>query len=281
MATDASSKEFADGRLFQNLSKPKDLRNYTLMRGAPDFAKVEMWNEYESGYGYLVVVQLPRFLEMLAEKDSDHYGLLIENYRRVLEYEFKGLDGIENITSETGEINTGISTLQFINKVNMQNSSTFTMRYTEKAGALLTKVHELFLTGIKDGRTQIKRYHGLLERDSAGNRDIVEAGYENETFSFMYFVTDNTFMKVEKAYYIVAAQPTTAATGDLYTYEKGNIEFKEISVEFIGFPLTSNEIDEKAQAMLDWLNDASNPNKYQARSNNFSYSGVSDIQTEI
>ena len=274
--TNMTAQEFADGRMFQYLSKPKDLRNYTLMRGAPDFAKVEMWNEYESGYGYLVIVQIPKFLEMLADKDSDHYGLLIENYKRVLEYEFKGLDGIENITSELGEINTGISQLQFINKVNMQNSTTFSMRYTEKAGALITKVHELFLTGIKDGRTQIKRYHGLLD-----SGDIEEAGYENETFSFMYFVTDNTFRKVEKAYYIVAAQPTSAATGDLYNYTKGEIEFKEISVEFVGFPLTSNEIDAKAQAMLDWLNDASNPNKYTAISNNFKYSGVSDINEKI
>lgn len=274
--TNKTAKEFAEGRMFQHLSKPKDLRQYTLMRGAPDYAKVEMWNEYESGYAYLVVVQIPKFLEMLAEKDSDHYGLLIENYKRVLEYEFKSLDGIENITSEMGEINTGINSLQFINRVNMQSSTTFSMRYTEKSGALLTKVHELFLTGIKDGRTQIKRYHGLLD-----SGDIEEAGYENETFSFMYFVTDNTFRKVEKAYYIVAAQPTTAATGDLYTYTKGEIEFKEISVEFVGFPLTSNEIDAKAQAMLDWLNDASNPNKFTAISNNFKYSGVSDINTKI
>lgn len=274
--TNAATSEFADGRMFQYLSKPKDLRNYTLMRGSPDFAKVEMWNEFESGYAYLVVVQIPKFLEMLADKDSDHYGLLIENYKKVLEYEFRSLDGIENITSETGEINTGINTLQFINKVNMQSSSTFSMRYTEKAGALITKVHELFLTGIKDGRTQVKRYHGLLD-----SGDIEEAGYENETFSFMYFVTDNTFRKVEKAYYIVAAQPTTANTGDLYTYEKGGIEFKELSLEFIGFPLTGNEIDAKAQAMLDWLNDASNPNKFVAISNNFQYSGVSDIKTDI
>lgn len=262
--------------MFKNLKAPKDLSKYSLLRGAPDFAQVGMWDEFESGYAYLVVVQIPKFLEILAEKDTTTYAPLINTYRHVLEYEFKNLDGIENITSETGEINTGHQSIQFINKVNKQSSSTFTMRYTEKSTGVLTRVHELFLNGIKDGVTQVKHYHGLLEGGY-----IDEASYENETFSFMYFVTDNTFRFVQKAYYIVAAQPTTAATGDLYTYDKSSIEFKEISCEFIGIPLSNSLIDKKAQAMLNWLNNPTNPNRVIVNSTNFAYSGVSGLNTRV
>ena len=272
MAT--NNKDFAENIMFKYLTQPRDLTKYTLMRGAPDFAKVEMWNEFESGYAYLTVVQIPRFLETLKAKSED-YRKLIENYEYALEYEFKSLSGIDNITSEQGTIDTGHATLGFINRVTMQSNSTFSMNYTEKCGALFTKVHELFLTGIKDPRTQVKHYHGLLE-----SGEIVDAGYEQETFSFMYFVTDNTFRKVEKAFYIVAAQPTSAEW-NIYNYEKNNIEFKEITLEFTGFPITGNEVDKKASEMLQWLNDASNPNKMVVNSNNFSYSGVSDINTKI
>lgn len=260
--------------LFENLAKPKDLTKYTLMRGTTDFANIEQWNNYESGYAYLTVVQIPRFLELLAEKNTKTYGPLINNYKHLLEYEFKGLDGIENITSEPGEVNNGISQLSFINKVNMQSSSTFSMRYTEKTGSVFTRVHELFLTGIKDGRTEVKHYHGLLEDGT-----IEEAGFENETFSFMYFVTDNTMMKVEKAYYIVAAQPTTAET-NIYNYTKGEIEFKELNIEFTGFPITGNLVDQKAVQMLEWLHNPRNPHKLVVNSSNFEYTGVSDIKTE-
>lgn len=263
-----------ENTMFKNLIQPRDFTKYTLMRGTTDFPNVAMWNNFESGYSYLTVVQVPRFLELLATQDET-YANLINNYVHILEYEFKGLDGIENITSEPGEISNGISQMNFINKVNMQSSSNFTMRYTEKSGSVLTRVNELFLTGVKDGRTQIKRYHGLVD-----NGTITEAGYEYETFSFMYFVTDNTMMKLEKAYYIVGAQPTQAETS-IYNSEKGDINFKEIGMEFTGFPITSTLVDQKAYEMLKWLNDPSNPNKLVANSNNFMYSGVADINTKF
>ena len=258
--------------MFKNLKNPRDLSKYTLLRGAPDFAQVGMWDEFESGYAYFSIVQIPKFLEILRNKDTTTYKPLIDTYLRVLEYEFKNLDGIENITSEMSEINTGHQTMQFISKVNKQSSSTFTLRYTEKSGAVLTRVHELYLNGIKDGVTEVKHYHGLLESGL-----IEEASYENETFSFMYFVTDNTFRFVQKAFYIVAAQPTTAALGELYNHDKSDISFKEVSCEFIGYPISNDAIDKKAQEMLNWLNDPTNPNRMIVNSTNFNYSGVSDI----
>jgi len=277
-----ANEAFEQSRMFKDLTQPRDLSKYTLMRGAPDFANVAMWNEFESGYAYLVVVQIPRFLEMLAERDTVIYKPLIDTYRKVLEYEFKNLEGIDNITADTGTIDTGISQLQFINKVNMQSSTNFTMRYTEKAGSVIAKVHELFLTGIKDGRTQVKHYHGLIEDSyNSDPEHPLEAGYELETFSFMYFVTDNTFRKVEKAYYIVAAQPTNSPSGDLYNYDKSNIEFKEVTVEFVGFPITGNKINAKARAMLDWLNNPENPNRVIVNSNNFDYTGVDELPTQV
>lgn len=75
--------------MFKNLKAPKDLSKYSLLRGAPDFAQVGMWDEFESGYAYLVVVQIPKFLEILAEKDTATYAPWINTCRRTLEYEFK------------------------------------------------------------------------------------------------------------------------------------------------------------------------------------------------
>jgi len=262
--------------MFEHLAQPRDITSKTLMRGTADFGNLNQWHLYESGYSVLVVCKIPKILELLATS-NEKYKILINNYKHILEYEFRGITGLEDMTAETGEITDGINQLQIINKVTMQSGSTFEMRYWEKAGSTITRVHELYLRSIKDPRTQIKHYGGLIEK---GLVDLDDIGYDLETFSLLYYVTDNTMRKVEKAYFIVAAQPNKAELS-IYESEKGSIEFKEVGVSMNGFPITGNAIDQKAQEHLDWLHNASNPNKLIADSTEFNYTGISEIGAKI
>ena len=232
--------------IFDGTKEIRDLTNYALFRGVTDWAQLYQFNQFESGYGLFLVLTIPEFLKKLRDK-SDQYRKLIDTYVHVLEYEFRGLDGIDNMTSETAELTNGVKSINVINKVNSQSGSTFSMRYFEKSGSIMTKVHELFLRGIKDPTTQVKHYHGLIEDGT-----ITEPGFDKEVFSFLYIVTDNTLMNVEKAFYIVAAQPTNADL-NIYNIERGDISFKELSVEFSGFPITNTIINQKAQSLLDWV----------------------------
>lgn len=256
--------------IFDGLKKPKNLTQYKLMQGVTDFGQVSQFNMYETGYSFLVVGSIPKFLEKLAELDKVTYAPLIENFKHILEYEFRGLTGIDDITADTLEITNGISNINLISKVNEQSASQVQMRYFEKSGSTLTKVLELFLKGIKDSKTQVKTYHGLIASGA------LEDGYENEIFTMMYFVTDNTARHVEKAYFLLAAQPTKAETS-IYESEKGTIENKEITIEFNCFPVTGKPVYEKAQQILDWMNNPDNPDQFIANSNNFAYTGLDTI----
>lgn len=255
--------------MFENLKKPRNLTQYKLMQGVTDFGNLSQWNLYESGYSFLKVISVPRYVQMLADSNSDTKALL-ENYKHILEYEFRGLDGLDNITSETFELTNGISNINVISKTIMQSASTVSMRFFEKSGSPITRMHELFLTGIKDPRTLVKTYHGLI---AAGK---IEAGYENEIFSFLYFVTDNTATEIEKAYLLVAAQPTTAEL-NIYNSEKGTVEQKEITAEFNCFPITGALVNAKAKATLDWMNSDDNPDKLVTQYDNYKYTGIDDI----
>lgn len=232
--------------IFDGTKEIRDLTNYALFRGVTDWANLYQFNQFESGYGLFIVLTIPEFMKKLADK-NEQYAKLINTYVHVLEYEFRGLDGIDNMTSDTAELTNGVKSINVINKVNSQSGTTFTMRYFEKSGSIMTKVHELFLRGIKDPTTQVKHYHGLIEDGT-----ITEPGFDKEVFSFLYIVTDNTLMNVEKAFYIVAAQPTNADL-NIYNIERGDIQFKELSVEFSGFPITNTIINQKAQSLLDWV----------------------------
>ena len=212
-----------------------DLTGYMLMRGVTDFGDLAQFNLYESGYSFFVVMAIPRFLDQLCDSSvaSTEYGRIIKNYAHILEFEHRGLSGIENITSDAGQLTNGINQINIINKVNKPSDSSFSASYQEKLGSTITKAQELFLTGIKDPRTQVKTYHGLIDDDS---NPTMKPGYENEIFKFMYIVCENTLRQLERAVYLTSCQPTNAPL-DIYTSEKGTYEFKEISVEFNGFPI--------------------------------------------
>lgn len=240
--------------IFAGTKTPRDVTKYTLMRGVTDFSNLAQFNNFETGYSFMILLSIPKFLENLASTNTE-YATLISVYRHILEYDFRGLEGIDDITSETSEITNGISNLNIITKVTMQSAASFQMSYFERSGSVITKVHELFLRGIKDPRTQVKTYNGLLRPSTSGGTAVMsEAGYEYETFNFLYFVTDNTCLNIEKAFLIVSAQPTKADTS-IYNSQRGEIGWKELSLDFNGYPIVGPAITAKAAAFLTWIND--------------------------
>lgn len=263
--------------IFGHLKTPKDLSAYTLARGVADFSNMAQWNRYEKGYYFLTVVDIPYFLKLLARYNTN-YADLISVYIKILEYEFRGISGLEDMTSETGEIADGISTINMINKVVMQSGSTFTMNYSERSGSVLTRVNELFLRGVKDPRTQFKHYNGLI--GVSGGIDPQDAGFENEVFKFLYFTTDNTGQLLEKAYYIVSAQPTKAELS-IYSGEKGTYEFPELSMEFSGFPITGPTVDMYAKQILAHIQSSSaGTNRMYLNSTDYNYNAIDNTNSE-
>jgi len=241
--------------MFDNSIKAKSLTNYNLYRGVTDFGNLEQFDVFESGHSYLSVIEIPRMLEKLASSDAK-YDAIIQNAVHIIEYEFKGLDGIEDMSAETLEINDGLNTLNLINKVKEQSASTVSMRYNEKSGAPLTKLNQLYLTGISDPRTGFKHYHGLIEKG------ILAKGFENEIFTLLYWVTDSTGIGIEKAYLLLAAQPTKAELS-IYNGEKGAHDPKEVTMEFSCYAVQGGAVNAMAASALSSMAIIRNADKFK------------------
>ena len=140
--------------IFDGTKQTRDLTSYALFRGVTDWANLYQFNQFETGYGLFIVLTIPRFLKELAHR-SEQYAKLINTYVHILEYEFRGLDGIDNMQGETNELTNGVKQINIINKVTSQSGSNFSLRYFEKSGAIITKVHELFLRGVKTLQLQL------------------------------------------------------------------------------------------------------------------------------
>lgn len=241
MADPKRTQQHSTG-LFKGTKAPRSLTKYNLYRGITDFGSLEQFNIYQSGRSFLKILQYPEFLRALAMKSAD-YQSIIENALHIIEFEFKGLDGIEDITSSTMEISDGYNSINVINAVKEQSASTVSMRYTEKSGSPLTKFTELFLQGVFDTRSTFKHYHGLIEDGT------IEDGYENEIFTFLYWVTDNTGLKIEQAYMLLGSQ-LTKSDKSIYNSNRGDYDAKETTLEFNCFPARSPQVTELAHSML-------------------------------
>lgn len=223
--------------------KPRNLTQYTAFRGVTDFTQIGQFAQFETGYSFLSVISMPQFMVKLGEQDANIKSL-VDSFKHMLEYEFRGLDGLPDLQGDTYEITDGVNTQRLINKVTWDTAATVSSNYFEKTGGLITKFTELYLTGIKDKMTQAKTYHGLIKNG------LLEPGPENEVMTMLYYVTDNTMLRLERAVLLCNCQFTTSRLSDILNSNKGDISNKEISLEWNCFPVMGYEVDKAAQALL-------------------------------
>ena len=222
--------------------KARSVAEYTMMRGVTDFSNAAQFNMYEKGYSFLFIITKPKFIEVLSQDDD--VKNLANAFYNILQFEFKGLEGIDNITADTLEFTDGISTMNAVGKVNMQSAAEITMSFTEKSGTTITKFTDYYIRGIRDPRTQAKTYHGLIRKG------ILAAGFENEVFNLLYINTDNTMLQVEKAYLFANAWISTS-NNSIYQGTKDDITSKaDIDLTFQCFILDGPEVDKRANMIL-------------------------------
>lgn len=230
--------------LLNNYSiRPKNLTQYTAFRGVVDYSQIGQFDQFETGYAFLSVIKMPRFMEMLAEQDTG-VKAMVDSFKHMLQYEFKSLTGLPDITSDTFSISDGSNEMRMINNVSRETSVTLSSEFYERRGSLITKFSEYYLTGIKDPMSKAKTYHGLIKNG------LLEPGPENEVFVFLYYITDNTMLRLEKAYLLANVQLTKAETS-MYDFTKGQIENKPITIEWNCFPITGYEVDKAAKVLLE------------------------------
>ena len=256
-----------ENKLFNNYTiTPRNLSQYTAFRGVTDFTQVGQFNQYESGYQFLEVISLPKWLEVAGTKDAT-IAQMNKNFKHMLEFEFRGLDGLTDLQGDTFEITDGINSLRMINKVSWDTSIEVSSQYFEKSGSLITKYSEYYLTGLKDPKTQAKTYHGLIADGS------IAPGLENEVFTLLYYVTDNTMLRLERAVLLANCQLTKSELS-MYNGSRDNISNKEMTISFNAFPVIGYEVDKAANYLLQQITGV----RVETKNNTVQYNGVGSVQ---
>lgn len=227
--------------------QPRNLTQYTAFRGVTDFSNIGQFAQFEGGYQFLAVLQTPTFINKLGDK-YPKIKTLQDSFVHMLEYEFRGVDGLPDMTADTMEITDGNNTARLINNITWDTAASVSMSYFEKSGSLINKYLEYYLTGIKDRMSKAKTYHGLIKNG------ILMPGPENEVFTFLVYITDSTMMRLERAVLLCNAQPTSAPLSNILNGQRGTYENKELSLEFNCFPVMGEQVDKAAHYLLDSMN---------------------------
>ena len=77
--------------------KANSAASFACMRGVTDFTNAAQFNLYESGYAHLYVISMPEWINQFPDQDVKN---MADTFKYILEYEFKGLDGIDDIGTE-------------------------------------------------------------------------------------------------------------------------------------------------------------------------------------
>lgn len=227
---------------------PRNLTQYTAFRGVTDFSNIGQFAQFEGGYQFLAVLQTPEFINKAADAGFSGVKQLQDSFVHMLEYEFRGVDGLPDMSADTMEITDGNNTARLINNITWDTAASVSMSYFEKSGSLINKYLEYYLTGIKDRMSKAKTYHGLIKNG------MLMPGPENEIFTFLVYITDSTMMRLERAVLLCNAQPTSAPLSNILNGQKGTYENKEISIEFNCFPVMGEQVDKAAHYLLDNMN---------------------------
>lgn len=52
------------------IKMPRNVSEYTLMKGVTDYSNLKQFDLYETGYSFLTVVSVPRYMQLLAAQDA-------------------------------------------------------------------------------------------------------------------------------------------------------------------------------------------------------------------
>ena len=224
----------------------RDLTRYSLFLGGLNVKAraLEQYDPLKTGYTRIFVVQMPKFMNRILPLAS-------KNFKHMIEYGFKSIDGIQNLTMEYEAITGGYAGRSFeIPTILKDETNAITIKLQEMSGSPVREYIEMWLSGISDPHTGLCHYHGALDKDSATGNAGMEAIQANQVAEMIYVSTDHTGREIEFACLLSNMIPKVVKR-DHYNYESGTHNAVEYDVEFTCTMYTSPDVNEVAKLLLD------------------------------
>lgn len=202
----------------------KSFENFSYFLGGIDVThqNLDEFTPYITGVSRIFMHKPPLFM---------HVGFpdLTKNFKTYIESGYTKIDGISDVDVNFVEFEGGFAGQKFSNvSLAQDNTDTLSMTLYELSGSPVREFLDTWVSGVRDPRSGIAHYHGLIEGNSQGKIEYCET---NHTAEFIYATLDPTGIRPEYCCMFAHAFPTKVPKSHL-NYSKGDRNNVEMDIEF-------------------------------------------------
>ena len=253
--TGSNGNENANNYMKRNTKSYKDLSYFISGIDVTD-QNLDQLTPYIPGIARLFMHKEPVFMQIAFPQQT-------ENFKSYIETGYKSISGIEDLNASAETIQGGWANQSYEVITSVQDeTNTLSIGLYEQTGSPVREFIELWLTGMRDPRSGVAHYHGVVETPDLGtsntgagtndnvrlrgntngnyvngefkmneNRFYVPYCERNHTAEFVYYDLDPTAHYIEYACMFAHAFPKSAKKDHL-NYSSGERSPIEMTVDF-------------------------------------------------
>lgn len=186
---------------------------------------LDQFTPYIRGVSRIFLHKPPLFMNKL---DPD----MTRRFKTYVETGYKSVSGIGDVSVDFTTFEGGFNGQQFSTpQLARDDTESVTISVYELTGSPIREYLDTWVTGVRDIRSGIAHYHGLIEMAYNGNTTGMKYAEINHTAEFVYTTYDPTGLYIEYACMFAHCFPRRVPKDHL-NYEAGNRDNVQMDLEF-------------------------------------------------
>lgn len=208
---------------------------------------LDLFTPYLRGWSRIFWHKVPNYMNQIWPNKTT-------NFKTYFETAYTAISGINDISVDFTDFEGGFAGQRFsVPQLSRDDTESFSVSMFELAGSPIREYIELWITGVRDPRSGVAHYHGLIDgpvvAEDGSEIPQMEYSEKNHSAEFIYCTLDPTARQCEYVAMLAHAFPTKVPKDHL-NYEHGSHDQAQMDLEFRCTKYESPAINDVGNAYL-------------------------------